>query len=362
MASTTPVREPQPRPVRAIPGTEMGNAPRELRERFAEAFTPRPALYWADMLGSAGLGWTLFIVSASVPFGSPLHLVATVGAIFATLRAALFIHEISHLRARSLAGFETVWNAVVGIPVLIPSLMYVGSHMDHHRRTAFGTEQDPEYAPIAHWSRLRIALFVATVAFVPLLTVVRWGVLGPLGRVCPPVRRFAVEHMSTLVINTDYRRPMPMGRQAVKWQKLETAAALFVWAVVGATVLGWIPLHVLGQWWLVTGGVLVVNQVRTLVAHGYENAGEPVDTEGQLLDSINLHGWSLVTALVAPVGLRYHGLHHYLPSLPYHSLGAVHRQLLAELPENSPYRRTLRHGVAPVLQKLWNKTATAPAN
>jgi fatty acid desaturase len=135
-----------------------------------------------------------------------------------------------------------------------------------------------------------------------------------------------------------------------------------MWAFLGATALGWIPLHVLGQWWLVTAGLLVVNQVRTLVAHGYENAGEPVDTEGQLLDSINLHGWSLVTVLLAPVGLRYHALHHYLPSLPYHSLGAVHRQLLAELPENAPYRRTLREGVVPTLQKLWDKAASSPAH
>ena len=32
--------------------------------------------------------------------------------------------------------------------------------------------------PIARWSRLRIALFVLTVAFVPFLLVLRWGVLG----------------------------------------------------------------------------------------------------------------------------------------------------------------------------------------
>ncbi len=70
VASPTPVRAPQPRTMRAIPGAPMGNAPRELRERFAEAFTPRPALYWADMLGSAGLAWTLFAISAAVPFGS----------------------------------------------------------------------------------------------------------------------------------------------------------------------------------------------------------------------------------------------------------------------------------------------------
>ena len=93
----------------------------------------------------------------------------------------------------------------------------------------------------------------------------------------------------------------------------------------------------------------------TLAAHGYENAGEPVDSQGQLLDSINLVGWSPLTVLLAPVGLRYHALHHYLPSLPYHSLGFVHRQLLAELPPDAPYRQTVREGVLAPLQKLWQK-------
>jgi hypothetical protein len=38
---------------------------------------------------------------------------------------------------------------------------------------------DPEYAPLAHWSRFHILLFVA-LAFVPFLLLLRWGVLGPL--------------------------------------------------------------------------------------------------------------------------------------------------------------------------------------
>ncbi len=104
--------------------------------------------------------------------------------------------------------------------------------------------------------------------------------------------------------------------------------------------------------------VLIVNQVRTLVAHVYENEGEPLDTVGQLLDSINLHGQPLVNAVVAPVGLRYHALHHFLPTVPYHSLGTLHRRLLAELPRESPYRRTARPGLVPALRELWQKASS----
>ena len=42
-----------------------------------------------------------------------------------------------------------------------------------------------------------------------------------------------------------------------------------------------LPLAFLAQVWLVGAGVLIVNQLRTLAAHGYENAGVPVDTQGQ---------------------------------------------------------------------------------
>ena len=328
-------------------------SPQQGVQRFGAAFRARPLLYWCDMLGSAALGWTLFAVAMQLPAASPAYVLATLGATFALLRTALFIHELAHLKDRQMRGFEAVWNAVVGVPFLIPSLMYVGPHQEHHRRTVFGTERDPEYAPIARWSRLRIALFVLTVALVPLVMPIRWGLLGPLSRLFAPARRFVVERMSTLMINTGYRRPLPRGRNAVRWNWLEGATALYVWAMAAAVFAGWMPVHVLLQWWLVAGGILVVNQVRTLAAHGYENEGEPVDSEGQLLDSINLTGWSPLSALIAPVGLRYHALHHYLPSLPYHSLGRVHRQLLAELPPDSPYRQTLRPGLLPVLQKLW---------
>jgi hypothetical protein len=33
----------------------------------------------------------------------------------------------------------------------------------------------------------------------------------------------------------------------------------------------------------------------------------------------------------------------------------VHRQLLAELPPDAPYRQTVREGVLAPLQKLWQK-------
>jgi fatty acid desaturase len=78
----------------------------------------------------------------------------------------------------------------------------------------------------------------------------------------------------------------------------------------------------------------------------------------QVADSINLWGpaWLRpLTALLAPVGLRFHALHHDFPTLPYHALGAVHRRLTRELPAGSAYRATQRPALATVLAELLRK-------
>jgi fatty acid desaturase len=63
-------------------------------------------------------------------------------------------------------------------------------------------------------------------------------------------------------------------------------------------------------------------------------------------------------ALIAPVGLRYHALHHWIPSLPYHNLGRAHRLLLATLRSDAPYRATLEHGLAPAIRDLIRRART----
>lgn len=324
----------------------------EIRRRYASAYPPAPWIYWTDMLASASVGWTAFVFGAERSLGSAVQVLATVVAVFALLRAALFVHELAHLKPGLLPLFEPAWNLLVGLPLMLPSLMYVGSHGDHHRRTLFGTAGDPEYAPIARWGRLRIAAFVLTGLAVPPMLAIRWGVLGPLSYVIKPLRRPVVEQMSTLIINTDYRRPMPRQRQAVKWAFQEAGAAIVVWVVISGVAAGWLPIRWLLEWYLVGAGALTVNQVRTLAAHKYNNDGRQLDIVGELLDSINMRARSPENVLAAPVGLRYHALHHLLPNAPYHTLGALHRRLLREVPAGSPYRRAEAYGIVTAVWDL----------
>ena len=336
-----------------LDGCPDEQVPGLLRKRFAAGIRPSAAVYWGDLLLSAGVGWAAFWLSLQHPFGSPVYCASTVAACLGLLRAALFIHEIAHFPHGSLPGFETVWHLLVGLPILLPSLMYVGSHGDHHRPRVFGTPEDPEYAPLAHASRLGLLRFVGGVVVVPLLLPLRWGVIGPLSYALPGLRRLVVRRASSLVINPAYRRPLPTQRQRGRWLVQEWAAALFVWAIAGAWLSGMLPTHWIVQWYVVMAVMLIVNQVRTLAAHRYEHTEGRLSLTEQLCDSVNLDGaWPLLTGLAAPVGLRYHALHHLLPNLPYHSLGRIHREFRAALPPPSSYARTTERGILSALRTL----------
>ena len=67
---------------------------------------------------------------------------------------------------------------------------------------------------------------------------------------------------------------------------------------------------------------------------------------------INITGQTWPTALLFPVGLRYHALHHLFPALPCHHMGTAHRRLMQNLPSDSPCRATSRSRYAEVVGEL----------
>jgi hypothetical protein len=61
---------------------------------------------------------------------------------------------------------------------------------------------------------------------------------------------------------------------------------------------------------------LGLNWVRNLAAHRYANVGREMTFAEQFEESINVVRSSLLTLMLFPVGLRYHGLHHLFPHYP----------------------------------------------
>jgi len=73
-----------------------------------------------------------------------------------------------------------------------------------------------------------------------------------------------------------------------------------------------------------------------------------------LLDSIDTPGgpW---TELWAPVGLRYHALHHYFPGIPYHNLGTAYRRIVGTVPSDSLYHSVTSASLRQSLKALYTK-------
>ena len=328
----------------------MMRAAAELTRDIGKA---RAAIYWPDMLGSAALGYAA-IAGAILVHQTWIALVCSLVAVLALYRALLFIHEISHLHRDALPGFRTAWNVLVGIPMLTPSFMYEGVHTLHHARTRYGTVEDPEYLPLALMKPWSLPAFVLIALLAPAAFLLRFALLTPLGVIFPKLRTFVWERFSALAINPAFRRRPAEGEARRRFALIEAGAFAWSWVLIASVfAFGWRPLLIaLG----VASLVALLNQLRTLVAHLWENEGEAMTVTAQYLDSVNVPPPSPFAGLWAPVGLRYHALHHLMPSVPYHSLGEAHRRLRAHLEPGTTFWQANHRGMTPLLVRIARST------
>jgi fatty acid desaturase len=326
---------------------------RAVRDLVKDLGRAKGRIYWPDMLISAGVGYAT--IAAAILAQNPwvVLLAGLVGSL-ALYRALMFIHELTHIHRDALPGFRLGWNLAVGIPLLTPSFMYEGVHTIHHKRTQYGTIEDPEYLPLALMKPWSLPLFVLVALLAPVALLVRFAVLVPVGALFPAVRTFTWERFSALSINPGFRRKRPEGAFArqVQWQ--EAGASLWAIALLASTWwLGWQPLLTALAILSLTA---LLNQLRTLVAHLWENEGEPMTVTAQFLDSVNVPPPGIAAEIWAPVGLRYHALHHLMPAMPYHDLPEAHRRLARELGTASTYAGANHPGMTVLVARIARST------
>jgi fatty acid desaturase len=336
------------------PDAREGDLPiRQLRRALDDLLVPRPAFYWIDFLASITCFYAGFAVSVVLPLNDPLKFLGGAVAVLSLYRAVVFIHELAHLSPGRVPGFRLAWNLLCGIPLLVPSFLY-GSHRDHHARRAYGTTKDGEYRP---WgcpgNRFGIVMFASS-SFLGLPAgVLRFGILGPLSWFNPRIWEWVAVNASSLVVDPRYRRDPPSQPEARGWRVQEACVFIYLLAIAAALVTGLISAKPLVQLYLISSAALFLNSLRTLAAHRYRSAGDPLTTTQQLLDSLNYPRRSWLIPLWAPVGLRFHAMHHMFPTIPYHNLAAAHDRVMGMLPPGSPYHRTASYGLAASLSELW---------
>ena len=315
---------------------------------------PNRSVYWCDLAGSAALGY-LALGVAMVSRGA-VALLAGVIAMLVLYRAGSFIHEVTHIKHSQLPGFRRAWNLLVGVPLLVPSFLYEGVHNLHHAKTRYGTLEDPEYLPLASMKPWTLPLFLVTSALAPIALLIRFALLAPLSLVSRSLRDAVVGRLSGLQINPHFRRRPPEGELKRRWLVQEAACSVWAITILGLVVSGTLPLREFGIFLAIAAGVMFLNQVRTLVAHLWENEGEQMSVTAQYLDSVNVPPPATLPVLWAPVGLRYHALHHLLPGVPYHNLGEAHRRISAALDGDSTFHETNHRALLPLVRRLASST------
>lgn len=344
----------QPSSVRSFEST-LGPVPegiQGLRALVEDLRSPRAAAYYLDVGASALAGWCGFAL-ALAPLHPAWRVAGFVLAAFALYRALAFIHELFHQQA--MGALRCMWHVLVGVPLLLPLLLYLPVHQSHHSSRSYGTAADGEYEQF-HGRLWAMVLRTLAVNFaLPPALLVRFAVLAPLSAVVPFVRRKVIPGFVHLAMRMPYNAtPLP-----ARWRReaafTEAACALAAWGYIAAFLAGHrTPVYV---WAALVVTIGMLNGARALCStHLYVQGEHGRDLAAQLDDSLNIHDRRPFTWLMCPAGLQYHALHHAAPFLPYHALPVAHARLMRLLPGDSAYHRATVAGLAEGWRRLAQST------
>jgi uncharacterized membrane protein YdjX (TVP38/TMEM64 family)/fatty acid desaturase len=318
---------------------------REARRVVRDLREPSPRIYWTDLLLTASVTWAAIGYGACCASGITALALSVLVAGLALTRASMFMHELTHMRRGAVPGLRLAYDALIGVPFGVPLSFYERVHLDHHKVAVYRTAGDPEHAPDARSLVHRTAETLLAPFLLPPLLVVRWMVLPPVALLAPRLRRWLDTRASGLTSNPAYRPAAPRGRALREARISEACCSAFAILVLLLVVLGVLPIAGVALAMAAISIASLLSNFRGSFLHSFRS-GEPIGTLArQVFDSVNVPHTGLVSALVLPVGIGYHALHHLDARLPYHAMPEAHARLLATLPKGSAYHRVTSSGI-----------------
>ncbi len=334
----------------ALDANKLRDFYRDSRAICQDLFAVRPSRYWIDFVLSMVAAYGLVYAYLNSSMTSPIAWICFTFGGLLIYRTSMFIHEIVHLPAGKMKHFRRFWNLFAGVPLMIPSFTYQ-SHIHHHSSRHYGTEHDGEYLPLASGTLGGVLMFLAQVFFQPILVALRYAFLTPISLFHAGLRRWTLQHATSLVINFRFENHERHEKQTNEDTFWEVLITIQTWIMPSLLLAGVIPLDRAPKIYLLVVFILTVNHLRTLAAHRYTSDGSTISHIDQFLDSTNITGnWT--TELFCPLGLRYHALHHLFPGIPYYNLGSAHRRLVAQLPDDSVYHQNVYPNMRTAIREL----------
>lgn len=313
-------------------------------EVVRDLLVPNPWIFWGDLIATlvvANLALAAHFATSNLWIQTATFIVAGI----AFYRCSMFIHEIQHLRDGTFVGFKIAWNLFCGIPFLIPDYTY-GDHKGHHVNREYGTLDDAEYLQLVKQPLRSAAYMLTRIFWIPVVFLFRYMFLTPLAYVVSAVRHWIWKYATRApAINLSRNRYLPSPADERIWKLQEAGCCIYAWIVMTLVFTGVLTWTWLLHIYFLSVFIIVLSHSRTLASHRFINEGGEMTYIEQLLDSTTVPGHPILTEIWAPIGLRYHALHHVVPSIPYHNIGIAHRRLMKHLSPGCPYHATLRTGL-----------------
>ena len=342
----------------SIASSRSGLSARQVHYLVRDLIRWRSWIFWTDFLITIVIAYTSLLAYLTAANFTWLQAAALVVSSLAFYRAAIFTHEMAHQPSQQFRTFRLVWNLLCGIPCMIPLFMY-GDHRTHHVNHSYGTHDDAEYLPLGVQPLSSFYQYLAVSILLPFFGPVRFMITAPLSWLRSSWRSWVWRHMSAIAMNPQYCRELPTNDEARQWTMQETGCFFLGWTFVGLMLAGVVPWGWLFKLYVLALIAMALNHLRALGAHRYANEGGPMTYIEQLLDSTTIPQHWLIGELWAPLGMRFHALHHLVPSLPYHAMGAAHRRLMEQLPADSPYLETIYPTLRAAITALYRDARNA---